>query len=127
MGYWCLTSLSTLLIVLKVHCILIYIKQMNSIHTYFSILSKLYPFNYKKKDIGLCCLTPLSTIFLLYYGCQFHWRRIPEYPKKSTDLPQFTDKLYFFILFFSIVRILHNPYVHHHLTKVSGFFSKNIY
>jgi hypothetical protein len=33
----------------------------------------------------------------------------------------------FFYSIFSIARILHNPYVHHHLTKVSGFFSKNIY
>ena len=38
---------------------------------------------------------PLSTIFqlLVYRGRQFHWWRKPEYPEKTTDLPQVTDKL----------------------------------
>jgi hypothetical protein len=35
---------------------------------------------------------PLSTIFQLY--CQFYWWGKPEYPEKTTNLPQVTDKLY---------------------------------
>ena len=61
-----------------------YLDLQYSFHSIFSI----------GLELGLWCLTPLSTIFQLYRGGQFYWWRKPEYQKKTTDLSQVIVMLY---------------------------------
>ena len=48
---------------------------------------------YKKIYAWFIVFKAISTIFQLYRGGQVYWWRKPEYPEKTMDLPQVTNKL----------------------------------
>ena len=65
---------------------------------HFEIFTE-WAFLYEFIWLGLWCLTPLSTISLLYCGSQFYLWRKQEFLEKTTDLPQATDKLFHIMLY----------------------------
>ena len=77
------------------------VKSSSNWHMWTSFLRAdlLSYYTHAKRGLGLWCSTPLSIIFKLFHGCQFHCWRKPEYPEKTIDLSQVTDKLYHIMLY----------------------------
>ena len=71
---------------------------------------------------------PPSTIFQLYRGGQFYWLRKPEYPEKTINLSQVTDKLisYFVSSTPRLNGIRTHVSLHHNKTYINLFYSQQI-
>jgi kynureninase len=64
-----------------------------------------------------------NNISVIYRGCQFDWWRKAEYPEKTTELPQVTDKLSYIMLYRASTSLLvTHTYAHNIFSQLSTIF-----
>ena len=93
MPLWLLSLISDIKLEVYIHRVYKYSLLNMSITWCRFLFSSSVNWAYPGVRVRVIVLTPLSTIFQLYHGGQFYWWKKLEYPKKTTDLPQVTDKL----------------------------------
>ena len=71
-----------------------YVEKKEATYVCFAIVSIIFKIFFLWMWGGYLVWFMVFNVFQLYRGGQFFWWKKPEYPEKTTDLLQVTDKLY---------------------------------
>jgi hypothetical protein len=86
------------LIALSLYINLCLIVKLDSLSCSFTSISSLTKYQSKLRISSSYLIT---TVYSVCRSYQFYWWRKPEYPEKTTDMPQVTNKLYHIIEYIS--------------------------